>query len=71
MAIEVKIKKWGNSLGVILPKEIVDKEKFKENEKVMINIVKEADLSDIFGSLKGKIKMSGQKMKNLAREGWD
>ena len=71
MAIEVKIKKWGNSLGVILPKEVVDKEKFKENEKVMINIVKEADLSDIFGSLKGKIKMSGQKMKNLAREGWD
>tara|TARA_Y100000310_G_C20168494_1_gene572501 strand:+ start:315 stop:479 length:165 start_codon:yes stop_codon:yes gene_type:complete len=29
-----------------------------------------ADLSKIFGSLKGKRKLSGQEMKDLVREGW-
>ena len=33
--------------------------------------IKQTDLSDIFGLLKGKIRMSGQKMKNLSRKEWD
>ncbi|MFH1585157.1 MAG: hypothetical protein ABIB79_00130 [archaeon] len=33
--------------------------------------IREADLSDIFGILKQKIRMSGQEMKDLAREGWE
>lgn len=69
MTTEVVIKKWGNSLGIILPKELVEHEGLKENKKVNISIIKRADLSDIFGLVK-KRKMSGQKMKNLAREGW-
>ena len=70
MEIETTVKKIGNSFGVLFPKEFVRNENLKENKKVIINIVKIADLSDIFGSLKGKMKMSGQKMKDLAREGW-
>jgi len=69
MTIELIAKKWGNSLAVILPKELVEKEGIKENKKVIIEIVKEADLSDIFGSIK-KRKMSGQEAKDLMREGW-
>ena len=68
MNIEVTVKKWGNSFGIVLPKEIVERENLKENKKIMINIIKKADLSDIFGSLKGKIRMSGQKMKDLSRK---
>ncbi len=70
MATEVTIKKWGNSMGVLLPKELVEKERLKENQKININIVKEVNLSDIFGMIKNR-KMSGQKMKDLAREGWN
>jgi antitoxin component of MazEF toxin-antitoxin module len=70
MAVEVKIRKWGNSMGVILPKRIIEKKSLEENDTVVIEIVKEADLSDIFGSIKKK-KMSGQKAKDLAREGWN
>jgi len=70
MEIETTIRKIGNSFGVIFPREFVNQGKLEENKKVIINIVKVGDLSDIFGSLKGKIKMSGQKMKDLAREGW-
>ena len=70
MATEVTIKKWGNSMGVLLPKELVEKERLKENQKININIVKEVNLSDIFGMIKNR-KMSGQKMKDLARQGWN
>ena len=71
MATEVITKKWGNSIGVVLPKELVEKQHIKENQKIIINIFREADLSDIFGSVKGKLKMGGQKLKDLARGGWD
>jgi hypothetical protein len=71
MESEVVVKKWGNSLGVILPKELVKREGLKENKKISIHIVKKADLSDIFGSARGKIKISGQKMKDLSREEWE
>ena len=69
MAVEVRLKRWGNSMGVILPKEFIEKKRIKENEKIMIEVVKTADLSHIFGMIK-KRKMSGQDAKNLAREGW-
>lgn len=69
MAIETKVKRWGNSMGVILPKRLIEKEHLKENDSILIEIVKEADLSDIFGMIK-KRKMSGQEAKDLARKGW-
>ena len=34
----VKVKKWGNSFGVILPKKIVDTEKIKEGVEITITI---------------------------------
>jgi len=69
MTIQVRLRKWGNSLGIILPKDFADRERLQENKKIIIKIVKEADLSDIFGLVK-KRKMPGQKMKDLSREEW-
>lgn len=70
MATEVRIRRWGNSMGIILPKDLVEKEKLEENKKVLIKIIKEADLSDIFGLVK-KRKLSGQKMKDISRKEWE
>lgn len=70
MDTKVKTRKWGNSLGVILPVGFVRRESLKENQEIIINIIKEADFADIFGMIKNR-KMSGQKMKDLARKGWD
>lgn len=33
--ITTKLKKWGNSLGLIVPKEIINKEKLKEGADVV------------------------------------
>ena len=72
MVTEAVVRKWGNSLGVILPKNFINEKHLKENDKIVIlDVVKEADLSDTFGSLKGRIKMSGQEFKDMVREGWD
>ena len=41
MAIEVTLRKWGNSLGVILPKELVQKKHLKSDDKIFLEVVKE------------------------------
>ena len=69
MATRAIVKKWGNSIGIILPRELVEKEKLKERDKILVEVVKEADLTKVFGSLKRK--MSGQEFKDLVREGWE
>ncbi|MFH1637465.1 MAG: AbrB/MazE/SpoVT family DNA-binding domain-containing protein [Candidatus Woesearchaeota archaeon] len=68
MATEVIVKKWGNSLAVILPKEFVGEKKLKPNDKLLLEAVKVGDLRPLFGTL--KTKLSAQKLKDIAREGW-
>ena len=68
--VETEAKKWGNSLGVIIPKEIAEKEHIKESEKVKFIIIKEGHkaLKETFGLVKGKIKKSAQQLKDEIRE---
>ena len=69
MGTEVIVMKWGNSLGVILPEQLVKKEKLKENEKILVNIVKESKIKSLFNTLPRKL--TGQKFKDLVRQGWE
>jgi len=69
MATEVIVRKWGSSLGIVLPKELVKQKHIKERQKVFIDIGKAADLTLIFG--KFKRKLSGQQFKDLVRRGWE
>ena len=69
MAIEVVLRKVGNSLGIIFPKDMVKDRQLKPNQKIFIEVVKEADIRDIFGTL--KTNLSGQAFKNMVRERWE
>lgn len=69
MTVEVITRKWGNSLGVILPKEVVVDQNLRPNERVSIVIIKHPDLKHMHGILPRK--MSGQAFKDLARSGWE
>jgi len=69
MTFQGVIKKWGNSYGILLPKEVVKEQGLKVNEKVGVNISRMADFSKTFGTLKRK--MTGQQFKDMVREGWD
>lgn len=38
MEIKANIKKWGNSLGLLIPREIVDNLKVEENTNVILTV---------------------------------
>ncbi len=63
------VRKWGNSVGVILPNEVVKAEKLKENEKIVIDIKKRQIGKELMGLLKDW-KKSPQSIKDESREGW-
>ena len=75
MGINVEVKKWGNSLGVILPKEIVKEKDIHENEEIGILIYKKTNINEVFGMTKNwkkKNKMTAQEFKDQSRkEGWN
>lgn len=50
MEIETKTKKWGSSLGVIIPREIVKEERLREGQEIRIDILsrKKTTGADIF-----------------------
>ncbi len=66
-----KIKEWGNSFGVVIPKEVVIREGLRPNEGVVITITRDkGTLEDFFGKLGGEVEIDTQKMKDEGRKMW-
>jgi len=68
--IRAHTKRWGNSIGLLIPKDIVEKENIKENQNINIIIVRDSSevFDKTFGILKGKLKKTAQQMKDEARK---
>jgi len=68
--VDTTARKWGNSIGIALPRDIVEKANIKPDRSIKIFIPeKKVDLNKVFGSL--KIKKPTQKILDEAREGED
>jgi antitoxin component of MazEF toxin-antitoxin module len=67
MAIRTVMRKWGNSLGVVIPREEASKEGLHENDEVEIVITKAVDIRQLFGKYKFR---DLQSVKDELREGW-
>lgn len=67
--VKIKIKEWGNSLGIIIPNDIVVEENLKPNDEVFVSIDKKQNLEDFFGKLKSTF--DPQKMKDESRKIWE
>ncbi|MBI4361854.1 MAG: AbrB/MazE/SpoVT family DNA-binding domain-containing protein [Euryarchaeota archaeon] len=65
----VETKRWGDSLAVIIPAEVVRQRRMKPGEKYAVNFIRVGDLSKHFGSMKGTFP-DVQKAKDEARRGW-
>jgi antitoxin component of MazEF toxin-antitoxin module len=52
--IKTKVRKWGNSFGIILPKKVVDTENIKEGIEIDITIhpKNKTTVRDLFGLAK-------------------
>ena len=49
----LKARKWGNSLGIVIPKNVVKELKLKDKQDVLAEIMpKESPLKELFGSVK-------------------
>lgn len=68
MQSKAKLKRWGNSYGVVVPKEIVEKEGLKEGEEVEISVRKASDIRRLFGRYPFK---DLQLEKEQMRKGWE
>ncbi|MDP3026366.1 MAG: AbrB/MazE/SpoVT family DNA-binding domain-containing protein [Nanoarchaeota archaeon] len=69
--INTKVKKWGNSFGIILPADIVRNNEIREGTdiEVRINTKNKTKAMDIFGILKGKLtRDTGDLLKEVDRD---
>ena len=68
MVVKTKVRRWGNSFGVTIPKEVADKMHIHEDEVVFIEVKKTFSIKDAFGSHKFK-RPTRELMKEID-EGW-
>lgn len=68
MAISVKTKEWGNSIGIILPREIVDELSISTGEELVIDVKRKQNvLKELFGSVHFK-KKTDELLKEVRQE---
>ncbi len=67
MKIITKPKQWGNSLGIILPKDVINVERITKETEIIVEVKRGNPVKEIFGSLKGW-KINTQKFKDELRK---
>jgi antitoxin component of MazEF toxin-antitoxin module len=69
MQTKARLKRWGSSLGLVVPSDVVKRENLKEGEEVVVSIHKKNPLMETFGTLRDW-KADAQRVKDEARKGW-
>jgi antitoxin component of MazEF toxin-antitoxin module len=70
--VECTAKKWGGSIGIVLPKDVVEREHIKPNEKICVIVRRRPTAKEMLrlvGPLQRK-ESTAKAMKEI-REGWD
>ncbi len=64
-------KKWGNSIGITIPADVIQQEHVQPRKKITVLIIGEQQkqLKNIFGTL--KLKKDTQQVMNEIDEGYD
>ena len=69
MAIEVETKKWGNSIGVVIPSEMIERLKIRPKERIIIEVSKQENvLKELFGAVKFKKKTARQMIEDFRKD---
>ena len=63
-------KRWGSSIGVVIPKEIVEHEHIKPDTMIKLSFTRLPLVRDVWNLGPVKETMSTQKIKDMMREGW-
>ena len=70
--LKSKLRKWGNSLGVVVPQNIIESENAQEGDEVVVLFSKEKNnvLREMFGTFKFK-KPTEELIKEIDKELYD
>lgn len=69
--VEAKVRKWGRSFGVVIPKEKIKEEGIRENETIKLLIAKKTNvLKETFGTFKFD-KKTQEMLDEIDKESWD
>lgn len=72
MEVKAITRKWGNSIAVVIPKEVVEKQRIKEDEEIIIKVEKKKPLAGaLFGKFPRKSGKTAQEIKDEMRRGWE
>jgi len=66
---ECRARRWGGSWGVILPKELIDKEEIDENTELVVSVRKKRIAKSIAGLIP-EWKNSTDEIKQEMKRGW-
>ncbi len=69
MEVRTRVRRWGNSFGVTIPKDVAEGMHIHEDEEVIIEVKKTFSIKDAFGSLKPK--RSVEEIMKEVDKGWD
>lgn len=71
LTVESKLRNWGRSIGVVIPKEAIIKENLKEGETIKLVIMKKSSIvRETFGKLKLK-RSTDEILREIDEEGWN
>jgi len=68
--VECVAKQWGSSIGVIIPKNVVDAEHIRPNEKVRVTVKKTTLAQDIWNLGPITSVRSTQEIVDELKKGW-
>lgn len=68
MKVTATVRKFGNSLGVVIPSELAERSGVSAGDSVELELVRRTNLAELFGSM--KFRETAQQMKDEARRGW-
>lgn len=68
--IETITRRWGNSIAIIIPADIVQKQNIRENKPVKISIENVRPKAGVLFGKFPKWRLTTQEMKDEARRGW-
>ncbi len=72
MEIKATTRKWGNSIAIVIPKDVVDRQRIKKDEEIVINVEKKRPKAGaLFGRFSQLKKIPTQELKDEARRGWE
>jgi len=66
--LQAVVKRIGNSLGVLIPKEVVERTGIREGDSVEIQLTRKVNLREMFGA--ASFTKSSQELKDELREEW-